>query len=146
MDRASNICSLVSDWIMNSATTVYEICFHTHKSGIVCFVVLYVASGLLMRNSDLPLMPVRTGSWLRARRTMESPPWSSKGTGLPVMIVTGLLTYAENIISYTNQKHCGRNSITVALLISVLFERAYCVLHCIMIFIDHLLWSMSWNI
>ena len=46
MDRASSICSLVSDCIMNSATTVYETFVFTHKknSGMLYFVDLYVAS------------------------------------------------------------------------------------------------------
>jgi len=46
MDRASSICSLVSDCIMNSATTVYETFVFKHKknSGVLYFVDLYVAS------------------------------------------------------------------------------------------------------
>jgi len=46
MDRASSICSLVSDCILNSATNVYEtfVFIHEKSSGMLYFVDLYVAS------------------------------------------------------------------------------------------------------
>jgi len=46
---------------------------------------------MLNEKPYLPLIQARTGSWLEERRIMDTPSWSSPGTGTLVMTETETL-------------------------------------------------------